>query len=211
MRSRLLRTLATFGLAGGLAVVQPSCASSPPVRLTEDWPAAAGDYDDIVDDWTRKATMRGMYQEAFDVAATFKSPQWRAAHAEREADHRGLEGAARQQVIDQAKAAAAGPYEFELLVTTWDERENDLHRGKKSVWKVALLDAQGNEIEPLEIVRDKRPPLVLRAEYPAFGDFATAYIARFPRTAPVLGPDVRALTLRMSNPRGGVSLVWVAN
>jgi hypothetical protein len=104
----------------------------------------------------------------------------------------------------------AGPYELELLVTTWDRRENDLDRGKKSVWHVVLLDEAGKEIEPIEIVKDKRSAYQLREEFPALGDFATAYIARFPRTQPVLGPNIHAIKLRMSSERGGVELVWAA-
>jgi hypothetical protein len=105
-------------------------------------------------------------------------------------------------------AEMAGPYEVELLVTTWDRRENDLDRGKKSVWRIVLVDATGNEIEPLEIVKDKRPTFTLRADYPALGDFATAYIARFPRDKVLLGPDVKAIRLRMSSARGGIELTW---
>ncbi|HEU4613349.1 MAG TPA: hypothetical protein VFS15_14760, partial [Kofleriaceae bacterium] len=89
-------------------------------------------------------------------------------------------------------------------------RENDLDRGKKSVWRVVLVDQAGNEIEPIEIVKDKRPDFTVRADYPAFGDFATAYIARFPRDAQLLGPDVRSVRLRMSSVRGGLELEWKA-
>ncbi len=186
-------------------------AADPAVRLVDDWPAASpGDYGGVTARWTRRATMRGPYQEALELAATFKSPEWRAAHAEKDADARGLEGAARAQRIAQARAEAAGPYEFQIVLVTWDRRESDLERGAKSVWRLRLLDEQGFEIEPLEIVKDKRPPFIIRQEFPAFGDFATAYLARFPRTKPLLGPDVRQLRLRLSSTRGGVSLIWRA-
>ena len=69
---------------------------------------------------------------------------------------------------------------------------------------------QGFEIEPLEIIKDKRPPFIIREEFPAFGDFATAYTARFPRTKPLLGPEVRQLRLRLSSSRGGIGLIWRA-
>ena len=78
------------------------------------------------------------------------------------------------------------------------------------MWKVRLVDEAGNEIEPIEIVKDKRPAYTVRADYPMFGDFATAYIARFPRDKPILGPGVRKVELRMSSPRGGVKLLWEA-
>ena len=187
------------------------CGSAPPrVRLTEDWPASAGNYDTVVAAWTRSTILRGQYQEVLELSATFKSPDWRAAHAARDAEHRGLTGEARDQRLAQAQAEGAAAYEVELMVTTWDRRENDLDRGKRSVWKVVLVDEQGHEIEPIEIARDRRPAFTVRAEFPALGDFATPYIVRFPRTTPVLGPAVKTVRLRMSSERGGVELAWAA-
>ena len=188
-----------------------ACGGPPPkVRLTEDWPARTDDYKDVTSSWTRSAILRGEYQEVLQLEATFKSPEWRAAHAARDADALGLDGTARQARITAAQADAQGPYEVEMLVTTWDRRENDLDRGKRSVWRTVLVDDRGTEIEPIEIVKDKRPVFVLRAEFPALGDFANAYIARFPRTSPVLGPNARSVKLRMSSERGGVEVAWDA-
>jgi hypothetical protein len=185
-------------------------AAEPKVRLAGEWPAQVGDYGDVTEMWTRKASMRGQYQEVLELAATLKSPEWRAAHASRDADHRGLQGEARAQRMAQAQADAAGPYEFELMVTTWDRRENDLDRGMKSTWKVVLLDEDGMEVQPLEIVKDKRPAYVVRSEFPEFGDFAQAYVARFPREANVFGAGVKRVRLHMSSARGGLELLWNA-
>jgi hypothetical protein len=185
--------------------------AEPVVRLNEDWPTTlSGDYRKVTERWTRNARMRGPYQEALEVAATFKSPEWRAARAEKDADARGLTGEARAQRVAQARAEAAGPYEFQVMIVTWDRRESDLDRGARSVWRVRMLDEQGFEIEPLEIIKDRRPPFIIREEFPAFGDFATAYLVRFPRTKPLLGPDVRQVRMRVSSSRGGVSLIWRA-
>lgn len=183
-------------------------AAEPRVRLTEEWPARADDYDDVVEKWTRKGTLRGGYQEVLELAATLKSPEWRAAKASRDAENRGLQGEARAQLLAQAQAAAAGPYELHVMVTTWDRRENDLDRGAKSVWKIVLLDEQGMEVLPLEIIKDKRPAFVVRAEYPDLGDFAQSYVARFPREAKILGPGVKKVRLRISSSRGGLELAW---
>ncbi len=164
------------------------------------------EYATVTDSWTRTGKMREQYQEALTVAVTFKSPEWRAAFAKKNAHDRGLDGSARDQLIAQAKADDAGPLEFQMIVTTWDRRENDLDRGKRSVWRIRLLNEQGMEIEPLEIVRDKRPDYIIRAEFPEMGQFARAYVARFPRDKVT---DTNHLRLQMSSPRGGVSLVWV--
>ena len=188
-----------------------ACGSAPPkVDTTGKWPEKCGDYDDVTTAWTRRATLRGQYQEALDLTATFKSPEWRCAHAKRDADFRRLEGDARNQVLAQAKADSEGAYEIELMVTTWERRENDLDHGKKSVWRVVIIDDQGKEIVPTEIVKDRRPPYLIRAEFPMLGDFAIPYIARFAHEAAVLGPNKRAVKLRMSSERGGVEIEWQA-
>jgi hypothetical protein len=182
----------------------------PAVRLTEDWPTTIRDYKAVVRDWTRKAQLHANYQEVCELVATLKSSEWRAAEAVHDADVRGLTGAARDERLARSRAEVAGPYELEVMVATWDRRENDLDRGKKSVWRVVLIDEQGREIEPLEIVRDRRPAFVVRAEFPSLGEFATPYIARFPRTAPIFGATARQVRLRMSSTRGGVEVDWKA-
>jgi hypothetical protein len=162
-------------------------------------------YEQITTSWTRQASLRDRYDEALSVKVTYKSLAWREAFAKKSASDRGLEGAALEAQLAQAKADDAGPLEFEMIVTTWDRRENDLDRGKRSVWAVRLLDAQGMEVEPLEIVKDKRPERIIRAEFPAMGGFATAYVARFPRDKITSTAQLR---LHMSSPKGGVRLVW---
>jgi hypothetical protein len=160
-------------------------------------------YQRVTNQWTRTTELQAQYQQILKVSAVYKSAEWRVAHAEKEADARGLSGAARDQFVAQARADGGGPVEFELIVTTWDRRENDLDRGKKASWRVRMLDPSGNEIEPLEILKDKRPYLVIRSEFPSMADFATAYVVRFPRPA-----DTRDLRLRVSSERGGVEVAW---
>jgi hypothetical protein len=198
------------GAALALLWLAACSTARPVVRLTEDWPTTIRDYGDVVDDWTRKAQLRGEYQEVCELVATLKSPEWRASHAVHDAEIRGLTGDARAQYVAKSQADIAGPYELEVMVTTWDRRENDLDRGKKSVWRVVLINEQGQEIEPLEIIKDRRPVYVVRAEFPALGEFATPYIARFPHSAAVLGPSAKEVRLRMSSPRGGLEVQWVA-
>jgi hypothetical protein len=158
-------------------------------------------YQRVTAEWTRKTNLRGPYQEVLQLAAIYKSPAWRLAHAEKDAKARGLAGPAREQRLAQAQADAAGPIEVELLVTTWDRRENDLDRGAKSVWRVRLIAADGTEVEPIEILKDRRPALIVRAEFPALGDFATPYVVKFPRKE-------GAIRVRVSSERGGVEVGW---
>lgn len=202
---------AALVLAGALGLAVTGCAGGPgPVTLSETWPDRAGDYDDVNEAWTRSATLRGEYQEALEVHATFRSPEWRAAHASREASIRKLDGAGRDALFAAARTAAAGDYEVALVVTTYDRSENDLHRGERSVWRLALVDDGGVETPPVKVVRDRRPIGILRAELPKLGDFAQVYVASFPRTSAVLRDGARKVALKMWSVKGGVELVWLS-
>jgi len=197
--------------AAALVLALAACSSAPaPVPLTPEFPASVGTYEDVTWAWTRRAVLRGDYQQALEVHATFRSPMWHAAYAALQVQHRHLAGAAANQVFGEARAASEGDYQIALAVVTYDPRENDLDRGPRSIWRLALVDDAGRETAPIEIVRDRRPLEVLRAELPEVTEFAKVYIATFPRSANVLRPDARAVTLKMWSSRGGVALVWKA-
>ena len=185
----------------------------PQIRLTEQCNVQpAGDYEDVTEVWTRNASFRDAYQETASVNVTFHSPDWRVARAARDADNRKLEGEQRNAFMQQACADAAGDLEFMVLLVTWDRNENDLDRGARSVWTVRLLDERGTEIPYREIIKDRRPFQAVRADYPKYGNFAKAYVVRFPRPAAeepqILGPNVKKLRVVLSQPRGTLEATW---
>lgn len=190
-----------LALAGGCG------RTPPPVDLSGTWPSAPGDLDDVRDAYTRRAVLRGDFHQILEVYATFRAPPWYAAAAARAAAARGVPY---EREADAAHALADGDYQFTLVVTTHDRDENDLDRGERSVWRLALVDAAGGETAPSSITRDRRPRAVRAAEQPGLGDFAEVYTVTFPRAAAALGPEVQSVTLRMWSPRGGVAMSWRA-
>lgn len=207
-----IRSLRALVLVSGvLAALASGCGarSAGPVSLDGTWPEKPGSYRAVHEQWTRHGALRKYPSIVLEVYATFKSPAWRAAHAMYLAERQNMSNAARAVLLEQTRQVSeTEPYEVQLLVTTNDRRENDLTKGKRSVWRVVLVDPQGNEIEPLSIERDRRPREVIAAEYPDLDDFAEPYVARFPRDVALLGPDVMKLALKMGSARGGVELVW---
>ena len=196
---------------GGLVVIAMigGCGAAPqPVCLDCGWPDGGkrDDYGAVTRAWTRHDDLNGDYQEVIAVDATFKSPAWRAAYVAREARNRGLDATAVDKLRDANKTTAEQAHEFELIVTTWDRKENELHR-PGAVWKLTLIDDQGKSYEPTKITRDKRPKSILRAEFPQVGDFAEAYVASFPV---VIAPGTKSLRLRVASARGDVELRWDA-
>lgn len=198
------RTIAIAAVIVGLG-----CASATPgIELTDRWPDKPRSYTTVTKAWTRSGRLMDGYHKVIEVHATLKSPEWRAAYVERKAKNEGLTGSERASLVAAQKKANADHWELQLLVSTYDRRENDLNRGAKSVWRVALLDDQGKRVAPLDIARDRRPVGVLRALYPKLGDFDMAYVAKFPRTIQVLRPGASKVSLRVAGPRGAVVLEW---
>ena len=196
------------------ASVALACGGAPPpVELTNQWPDRAGDYEEVTERWTRHGRDHAagddrVTEQIIDVYATFKSPEWRAAHLrflERRHQLPAAELAARRE---KAQADAADAYEVHLLVATYDPRSNDLHKGERSTWRVALVDGAGNEIVAEEIRRDRRRRSEIAAEFPHLGDFHEPYVARFPRTIDLLRPEAERFSLKVTSAQGGVVLTW---
>lgn len=205
-----LTVIVGLGLGLGVGLGLAGCGGASPVVFGETWPSQVGSYQEVTAAWTRHAELNAGYQEALVVDATFKSAEWRAASIDRTARLGGFDSTQRAALTQQAQKELAESYEVQLLVTTWDRRENDLHRGARSVWKVVLIDDAGVAIEAATIERDRRPENVLRAEFPALGDFSQAYIAKFPKRVDVMRPGARAFKVRIWGARGAVEMVWRA-
>jgi hypothetical protein len=210
--TRRTRIRTAAALAAFLALAA-GCGGGPaatgPVSLAGTWPEHTDDYRQVTERWTRRAVLRTATEQVLDVFATFKSPEWHAAHAAHLAETERLAPRARAERMARAREAAIQePYELALLVTTHDRRENDLDKGARASWRLTLIDGQGNALEPVSVQRDRRPRGVIAAELPYLGDFAVPYVVRFPRDLALLGPDAQQIVLRMSSPRGAVELVW---
>jgi hypothetical protein len=187
-----------------------SAAAPRPVTLTEQWPESPRAYGEANRDWTRSADLHGGFDKLLEVAATFKSPEWRAAYVAERAKRERLPAEGHAELLASEQQEATDYYDVQLIVATYDERENDLQKGKRSVWRLALIDDQGRQVTPISIKRDRRPAEIVRAYFPAMNALAQAYIARFPKDAALLREGASKFTLRMSSARGAVELVWPA-
>lgn len=216
----LLRTAVTAGALALAAGSSSGCRSAPPrVPLTAAWPAAQGEasieladarYQATTKRWTRHGQVRNGYREVVTVDATLASPEWSAAKVERDAALAGDGPAERQARRAAAQAAEAAGYVVHLLIATWDRRENNLDRGERASWSVALLADDGRRLVPTKVVRDKRPRPVVRAEFDHLGDFAEAYTLTFPRDVELFGDAARRIRLRLSGAEGATELSWDA-
>lgn len=192
--------------------------SEPPVELSGAWPRQAGDFDEVTERWTRHGRdnsglggdQRHRLEQVIDVYATFKSPEWRAAYIAHQAERHRMAAPAVRELTARERAEDADHYEVMLLVATHERRANDLQKGARSAWRVALVDDAGREIVATDIKRDRRPRDAIMAEFPHMGDFHQPYVARFPRTVDLLRPGARRFQLKVTGEQGAVVLEWRA-
>ena len=191
-----------------------ACGSAaPPVELSNDWPSRASDYGEATERWTRHGSdsakgSDSISSQVLDVYATFKSPEWRAAHIDFLRRTHKLPDSEVAALTSKEQAEAAERYEVALMVATYDRRTNDLQKGERSSWRVALVDQDGAEIVADQILRDRRPRDTVKAEFPHMGDFHEPYVVRFPRTVDLMRPGATRFSLKVTGPQGGVVLTW---
>ena len=202
-----MRTITTLAVA--LLLCAAGCTAKPMnVVLTEKWPEKPPEWDRVRRAWTRHGRITSGWDLVLNIHATFKSPEWRAAYVAERTSRQHLRPKDRLALMERHQAEEKKFYELELLVSTYDRSENDLARGKRSMWSIWLIDGFGKQVEPVSIKKDKRPRGVIREYFPDFDDFDEAYVVRFPRTIDVLHPGAKQFSLRMASAHGAVEVVW---
>lgn len=188
--------------------------SAGPISLSPEWPSQPPDLDDASRAWTREGSLITSITEGRTMIArlhaTFESPQWRAAKVARARRRGQLSAAEVQGRLDAEKQEAAKEHDFYLLLATHDARANDLSKGDRSMWTVRLRDDKGNSVAPISIKKDRRPREEIKSELPQLSGFDQVYVARFPASLKILGPDARSFSLVMWSGLGTMKLVWKA-
>jgi hypothetical protein len=198
-------------LVAGWAIV--GCASAPiVVSLGEPSPPpTAKDYVDQLKRWTRHAHLRNDFDQALDIDATLRSPEFREAYAAKYILIYRIGDENKAHTRGEILADGADSYEFHVETATHDYAFNDL-TSAKTIWRITLIDDQGHEVTPLRVVGLKERRALDQEFYPYSNIFSRGWTVRFPRAradgSPLVGGDTRSLTLRVAGPQGSVDLVW---
>ena len=197
-----------------LALFAASCASAPiVVSLGEPaTPPTAKEYVDELKRWTRHGHLRNDFDQALDVDATLRSPEFRAAYAAKYIELYKIGPDNQERIRGQILSDGADTFEFHVESATHDYDLNDF-TSAKTVWRVTLVDDQAHEVQPVKVQAIKERQALDEKFYPYTTIFSRGWTFRFPRTrgdgSPLVGGDTRTLTLRFAGPQGSVDLLWV--
>lgn len=168
----------------------------------------AGDYDAILDRWTRHDRVYDILQTVLFVDATFSSPEFRVGFLARHRDIYG-QGSEEARRLALTEEGAEEGLEFFLSAWTPTEKNNDFEDAD-SIWRCTLEGDGGARVDGT--VRRIKTSANVRIIYPYVTDFARTYAVRFPRVTPtgeaVLSATTRKLTLRLTSAAGEAALVW---
>ncbi len=203
-----------LALALGAVILVGGCASAPvKVSLAEPaTPPSAKDYVDELKRWTRHAHLRNDFDQALDIDATMRSPEFRHAFAAKYIEIYKIGVENQPRIRGEILSDGADSYEFHVETATHDYALNDL-TSAKTVWRVTLIDDQGHEVSPSSVNALRERRALDQEFYPYASIFSRGWQIRFPRArtdgSPLVGTDTRSLTMRVAGPQGTVDLVWL--
>jgi hypothetical protein len=189
------------------------CGSSN-VRVSLETPARpppASEYVDELKKWTRSGHLLSDFDEALTVNATFRSPEFRAAYAEKWLKVYRIGPDEEARTRERLMSEAADTWEFHIESSAHRWELNDFS-SKKSIWRLALVDDTGREVTPKEVLSTTSRRELEMEFYPYANIFSRGWTVRFPKTlldgTPLAGPNTKTLTLRFAGPMGVIDLAW---
>ncbi len=209
-KRRLQRALKSLGCILVFVLV-PSACKPPKVDLS----TAVREYEphqyrEIWRRWTRSDRSFEDILVNIRAFATYWSHDFCYAYTAKYVDTFGM-GPKRAAEFQKVLLTERTEYhEFKVSVVTQDPEWNDLAE-KNSIWRVSLASDKGTEIEPFDVRRISRITSTHKTFFPQIDLFHELYRIRFPRTLngkPVIPEDTSFFVLRISGPKGRLSLKW---
>lgn len=201
-----------LALVGLLAWVGACGAPRLSLRPTERT-FTASDYGGVLDRWTRRADDFDFLRlgEVLHVTATFESHEMRWAYVVRYAADHSMTTEERARLLERSLADAETRHRFFVTVGAPIYREGDL-TGEQSDWRVLLVDANGHQSEPVELLRVPRPSHDMRVYFPSIHRQRHIFRIAFPvvddEGVPTIAPSSDHVLLRFAGAGGTVNLRW---
>jgi hypothetical protein len=188
--------------SGSLRVSLATPATIPP----------ASEYVDALKKWTRSGHLLADFDEALTVNATFRSPEFRAAYAEKWIRTYRIGPDEIVRTRERLMSENADTWEFHVESSAHRWEVNDFS-SRKSIWRVALVDDTGREVTAKDVQATTARRELEMEFYPYANMFSRGWSIRFPKTladgTPLVQPNAKSLTMRFAGPMGTIDLVWL--
>lgn len=204
-----------FPLIPTVALLLGASSCTPPTVNLSEGPReyVAEDYNQVLKSWTRSLQLLSVEQldNVLTVTATYESWDFRWAYVIRYGQDYRLTVDQRRSLLDRALAETRREHQFFVALEAQRFKWGDLAL-ENPAWIIRLIDDQGSETAPSEIIEIKRPGAMEQTYFPYTSPFRHAYRVTFPvkradGTTTIL-PKARWFGLRFAGPQGNDELVW---
>lgn len=195
------------------ALICGAC-TPPPVKLEHpERQFNAKEYDDQLRTWTRRGERYSGFLSRIFAYSTYKSWTFRQAQVVYRQQTERLPQPDVAALIERERREATETHQFFVAAHTHEWRWNYLERtGDDALWRLRLLNDQGDSVAPLKIERLGTGNPHYTALYPYYEDFYVGYLVSFPRKSAsgrdILRPGIKHFILRISGTQAVVDLNW---
>lgn len=163
----------------------------------------SGKYLETIKKWSREKTVYDEFSTRFYIAATYRSEEMIRVFLDEQARLLHLDDTEKNRRAEIQRNVSSEYTSFFFYAYTEDRQANDFSE-RGSMWRVYLLSAKGNKINPVEIrAVDKITPEI-EVFYPYVNRYyGRCYNVKFPRQ----GED-DVLTLVFTSVLGRADLSW---
>lgn len=203
-----------FGTLALITALLFAACGTPKVNLNEGpREYVSTDYEAVLRDWTRDAELIVMSEldNVLNVTATYESWDFRWAYVIRYASDYRLTIDQRKLLLERSLSESREYHQFYTALFAEKHKWADL-TADNAAWIVRLIDEQGNETAPSEIIVIKRPGAIERTYFPYTTPWRSAFRLRFPTRkadgSPTISPKARWFGLRFAGAQGHEELTW---
>lgn len=204
----------SFLIAVVLASTGQLACSTQSVRLDEaPREYVATDYDLVLRRWTRSEDLINISKldNLLTATATYESWDFRWAYVVRYAEDYRLTIDQRTALLERSLAETRESHQFYVALYAERHKWNDLTKADPA-WIVRLIDDEGTETTPTEIVPIKRPGAIELTYFPYTTPWRSVFRISFPLVRadgrPTISPAARWFGLRFAGAQGNSELVW---
>jgi hypothetical protein len=169
-------------------------------------------YKRVWEQWSQEARIHHGFEVRLIASATFKSADFRRAYADEYAAAYQLIAEEKERFVeDQMKAGHLG-HEFLLATFVPEKRWDDFDKAD-SMWKLLLVNDEGQRVAPVEVRDVERQKAIMSHFFPYVTPWKSVYMVRFPcnisgSNSPIIGDNTKKMRLIITSVLGTAEMHW---
>jgi len=169
-------------------------------------------YKKVCDQWSREARIHRGFEVPLIVSATFKSADFRRAYADEYAAAYQLTAEEKRRFVEDPMKAGRLGHEFLLATFVPEKRWDDFDKAD-SMWKLFLVNDEGQRVVHVEVRDVKGQEAVMSHFFPYITPWKSVYVVRFPcnlpgTNRPIIGDNTKEIRLIVTSVLGTAEMLW---